>query len=305
MEKEIEVQEKDKNERLDKFLHRLLPEYSRSFLQKNIRSGRVKVNGKNSSVHYFLKPGEKIEVSLMSPTGLKIQPDVANKPEIVFENSDFFVVNKPAGLLVHPAEGQTGPTLAEQMLGYFPALAKVGEDSLRPGIVHRLDREASGLMVIAKNQDAFDHLKQQFKSRQAKKEYIALVQGKIQKEEGVIDFSIARSKKGNFAAKPKKEEGKKALTEYELIRNIKKYSLLKVRTLTGRTHQIRIHFTALGYPLAGDKIYKPKKSREKIKFDRLFLHAVCLGFYDLKNNWQEFKAELSHELEEILKRLES
>lgn len=305
MQKNILVKEKNENDRLDKFLHEFFPEYSRSYLQKIIKKGEVKIDGQISSVHHFLKTGEKIEINLSPPAKLKIKPDSENKLDIIFENDDFLIINKPAGLLVHPAEGQEDPTLVGQLINHLPDIKKVGEDSLRPGIVHRLDKKVSGLMVIAKNQKTFDNLKQQFKNHKIKKEYLALVKGKLKKLEGIINFPIGRSKEGGFVARPKEGEGKTALTKYELIKNKKNYSLLKIRTITGRTHQIRLHLKAIGYPVVGDKLYKNKKEKEKIQLDRLFLHSALLGFFDKEKKWHEFTSNLPSNLEEILKSLES
>lgn len=306
----IIVQKNKKGERLDKFLVKKFPQFSRSLIQKNIKNNLILVNNKKASPHYALKENDEIEVKIQ-----KIEKEISSKEinltadkniplEIVFENKDFLIVNKSAGLVVHPSSTASIGTLTNALLAHYPLIARVGEDLLRPGIVHRLDKEVSGLLVIAKNQTAFDHLKKQFIERQIKKEYLALVCGQIHQNEGEINFGIKRSKKNpNLMAAVPVKTGRRAITYFEVVKKFVNYTLLKLTLKTGRTHQIRVHLKALGHPVVGDQLYKIKKYKEKIKLDRLFLHAETLGFFDLAGQWQEFHSPLPEELEEILKNL--
>lgn len=238
--------------------------------------------------------------------------------KIVEETVDYIVVEKPAGMIVHPNNDEEmqrsfpqGNTLVHWLLMKFPTLQVVGEDQKRSGIVHRLDKDVSGLMVVALNQAMFESLKKQFQEHRVKKEYIALVHGKLQKQEGVLEFPVGRSSRGHrMAAHPKGQGGRLARTEYEVLEYIGKtagehhgYSLLQVRISTGRTHQIRVHMHALGHPVVGDTLYRIRKQRKTQELGRLFLHASVLGFYNKDNAWVEYKSPLPQELEQMLLRL--
>lgn len=317
---EFTVTTKHQGMRLDKFLTEKLPGHSRSQIQKMIKTGQVMINYEKISVHHFLKIGDKIDIKNNNRAN-PFQGALASKStrpsngvaeasmprlDIIEDNKHFLIVNKPVGLVVHEATGYNGPTLVDQILKKYPDITKIGEDPMRPGIVHRLDKEVSGLMVIAKTQDMFDHLKSQFKTRKIKKEYIALVYGSPQKLEGEIEFKIDRAVNGyKMAALPKSanQRGRFAITEFEVLEKLGNYTLLKIKTQTGRTHQIRVHLNAYGLPVVGDSIYKPKKLKVKIKLGRIFLQANCLGFYDLDNNWQEFSIPLASELQSTLGKL--
>jgi len=299
--------------RLDKFLVAKLPDLSRSEIQKMIKAGEVLVNGKAVAPHHFLKTGDEVAISNKQPTNLKSSASakasadrkIPNlKSAILSETPDYLVLEKPSGLAVHPAPGVKEPTLADYLLEKYPAIAKVGEDPLRPGIVHRLDKEVSGLIVVAKTNDAFDDLKKQFQERKIKKEYTTLVYGEVAKDEGVIDFPIGRAESGKMAARAKTapEEGKIAITEFNVLERFTNFTLLKVRIKTGRTHQIRVHFLAYGYPIVGDKLYKPRKLK-LAELKRPFLHSTLLGFTDLAGQYQEFKSDLPEELKNFLKKL--
>jgi 23S rRNA pseudouridine1911/1915/1917 synthase len=238
-----------------------------------------------------------------------------NKPayEIIYENSDFLVINKPAGLLVHGADHIKETSLADQLLAAYPALARVGEDSRRPGLMHRLDKSASGLMVIAKKQNVFDHLKGQFQARRVEKIYTALVHGKISKDEGEINFPICRSVKGSrMAALPATDKGeqqtagRQAITEFTVAKRFVNYTFLKVKIKTGRTHQIRVHLSAYGYPVVGDDLYgtrKTKTKNQKLGLGRIFLVADELSFTDLAGQKHSFSIPLPPELSHFLEKL--
>lgn len=251
-----------RGERLDKFLAENRPEKSRSQWQKAVKTGLILVNDKKVSVHYSLRTGDRIFVGAETPNQ-KIIKDLDLK--IIYEDNDFLVIDKPANLTVHPAnENYPEETLIDLLLKKYPELRNVGEDKSRPGIVHRLDKDVSGLMVIARNNNSLALLKNQFQNREVKKEYLALVGGQMPRAAGVIDFPIDRTANGNkMAARPKSQGGKEAITEYEVMEKIKNYSLLKIKIKTGRTHQIRVHLNAIGHPVVGDNVYSPSKMKVK------------------------------------------
>ncbi len=288
----------NQTERLDKFLADKLPTKSRSAWQKLIKQRLVLVNNKEVAPHYILKNGDVI--TLQDPPPPSTEEKEWQIP-IVAQTNDFLVVNKPAGLVVHPAGGVKEKTLIEIITQKFPEIKTVGESENRPGLVHRLDKDVSGLLVIAKNNQMFFHLKKQFQDRQVKKTYLGLVHGKITPLAGTINLKIDRNKKGKIVARPNNQQGKDALTEYEVIQYFNNYTYLKINIKTGRTHQIRVHLKAMGHPLLGDKLYGNKKLKSKEKIGRLFLHAHQLGFFDLNNNWQEFVSDLPTDLSNFLK----
>jgi 23S rRNA pseudouridine1911/1915/1917 synthase len=304
--------------RLDKFLVAQFPDYSRARIQKMIKSGQVLLNDKPTAVHHFLKEGDEITLTpqaavpaVYSKTlphlsvGAVTRPQPPS-PEIISDTPDYLIINKPAGLLVHEATSADEPTLVDWLLTKYPALKKIGEDPSRPAIVHRLDKEVSGLMVIPKTQSMFDHLKSQFKTRKIKKEYTALVYGEPEKLEGEITFNIDRGTEGHkmvaipLSGKVDEVRGRKAITKFEIIKSFAGYTLLKAMPATGRTHQIRVHLNAYGLPIVGDPLYKSKKLKKTLSLDRIFLHATKLGFWDLSDDWKEYKTELPTELDELL-----
>lgn len=227
--------------------------------------------------------------------------------DIIFENDDLIVINKPAGVVVHPAKGhEDEPSLIGEILKRNPEIKNVGDDPSRPGIVHRLDKDVSGLLVIAKNQNAFEFLKSQFQNRTITKEYTALVYGKLPKDHDVITFKIARSKaSGKMVARPETQEGKEAKTEYDVLKRFKNHTLVRVILYTGRTHQIRVHFQAIDHPLVGDKLYAKKKMKNirPIEMDRIFLHANKLGFTLPDGTGKIFEIPLPDELKILLNNL--
>lgn len=277
--------------RLDKFLKEHFPVFSRAHLQKLIADGQVTVGGKRVPAHYFLRVGDEVEVVVEEVEELKVVANRAVRFDVFHEEADFIVVNKPAGLVVHQAEGHKTPdTLANGLLARYPEIGKVGDDPVRPGIVHRLDADVSGVMVVARTQDMFDRLKQQFKVHAVEKEYVAVVQGKVSPPSGIIEFAVAR-KGARMVARPKGAEGKRAVTEYETMTTGQQdnRTTLRIRTRTGRTHQIRVHLKAKGWPIVGDRLYGTAD-------ERLFLHARRIVFTDLTGKKREFIIEPSFAL---------
>ena len=310
--------------RLDKFLLSKIKNISRARIQKNIKAGLYTVNGKIVPPHYFLKSGDVIVTQAFlsaseagrSEKSKKIKPKcLSYKIQIMAETNDYLVINKPVGLLVHPTQTKTEFTLVDWLIKKYPVIKKVYDHEnklgiLRPGIVHRLDRDVSGLMIIAKTQPMFDALKNQFKQRIIKKEYLALVHGVFNLNEGKIERAIARSKKTGLMVvlTGVSQFGKEAITEFEVVKRFKNYTLLKIKLLTGRTHQIRVHLKSIGHSIVGDKLYQTRDVRlkkGKIAIENIFLYSAGLGFNDLENNWQEFKLKEPKWWQEFLRNLKS
>lgn len=309
--------------RLDKFLTENLSALSRSQIQKLIKHGAVLVNNKQVAAHYFLKAKDIITINDKSSASWQIATNkkvskqtssILKKIKIVAETDDYLVINKPAGLLVHPVENKQEMTLVDWLIKKYPTITETYDHKdkfgiQRPGIAHRLDCDASGLLVVAKTQVMFDFLKKQFQTRQIQKEYQALVHGVVVTDEGEIKTPLARSKAGRIVARTDElagENSKAALTHYEVLQRFKKFTLLKVKIITGRTHQIRVHLRSIGHAVVGDELYQTrnlKHLKNKPALKQLFLCAVKLGFYNLDNNWQDFKIRLPLVLTKFFKML--
>ena len=292
----------ENGKRIDVVLTTLL-RVTRGRVQAAMKAGLVTREGKILKPHALAFEGETLHYSLPDelPALKKAAP---TSIKIVFEDDDVLIVSKPAGLLVHAThEGSAQSTLVDAILVTHPHIQKVGENALRPGIVHRLDKDVSGLMVVAKNQEAFVHLKSQFANRKVKKEYIALAYGPLPQEHGIIDLKIARSKnRGRMVARPEGQPGKEALTEYDVVTRYKTTTLARVHTLTGRTHQIRTHFKGIDHPLVGDQLYKKKHMRhiKPIPLPRIFLHAARLTVPLPNGTIETFEDPLPDDLKKVL-----
>jgi len=273
----LTVPESERGKRLDVLLQQQLPEYSRSRLQDWIRGGRVRVNGAAERASYRLRGGETVEVE---PAGL---PPLTAEPEelpldILYEDADVIAVNKAAGMVVHAGAGVRSGTLVNALLHRFKELSQVGGEE-RPGIVHRLDRGTSGVLLVARNDAAHRNLAAQFASRKVQKVYTALVHGTVKAERGRIEKPISRDPARRVRMTARGERGRAAITEYRVLRRFAGYTLLEVEIKTGRTHQIRAHFASLGHPVAGDRLYgTPAKPPGRPPLDRLFLHARRVRF---------------------------
>jgi 23S rRNA pseudouridine1911/1915/1917 synthase len=284
----------DGEARLDKYVCAGISELSRAQVQRLIAAGNITVNGQRAKPGHRLSPGDRVDIILPPTPPRELKPeDIPLK--IIYEDDDLFAVDKPAGLTVHPAPGHPGHTLVNAILAHFPHLADIG-DSLRPGVVHRLDKDTSGVMLVAKNQAAQANLSKQFKSHSVTKAYLALVKGKLEPESGIIEADIGRDprhrKKMAVVA-----QGREARTEYRVVKYIGNYTLLEVRPETGRTHQIRVHLAAIGFPVVGDKVYGVKSKY----LPRQFLHACRLGFkLPTTGEYVEFESALPDDLEQAL-----
>jgi 23S rRNA pseudouridine1911/1915/1917 synthase len=234
---------------------------------------------------------------------LKVNPSI--KLKIVYEDKDVIIIDKPAGLTVHPVKSKQNDTLVNGLIAYYPAIKNVGDDFLRPGIVHRLDKDTSGLMIIAKNNRTFEYLKKQFQEKKIEKKYLALVNGKVKDKKGIITKAISLSKKDRRKRSVLLDDkAKKAWTEYRVLKSFQEYTLLEVIPKTGRTHQIRVHLASIGHPIAGDKQYKFKRQPCPTNLSRQFLHAYYLKLQLPNGKMIEFKSELPEDLKEVLNKLE-
>jgi 23S rRNA pseudouridine1911/1915/1917 synthase len=283
--------------RLDRYLCGRFAELSRSHLQKLIADGLVTVNEQVAKAGLRLNAGDRLRVTLPPAPPSPLTPE-AMPLNIIYEDDDLLVIDKPAGLTVHPAPGHPAHTLLNAIIARLPHLAAVS-DSLRPGIVHRLDRDTSGVMVVAKNSSAQAKLIEQFRARSVAKAYIVLVKGKLTPENGVIEAPIGRDPR-HRQRMAVVTRGREARTEYQVMKYIGDYTLLEVRPETGRTHQIRVHLAAIGYPVVGDKVYGVKSPF----LSRQFIHASRLGF-DLPSSgkYKEFKSELPSDLAQALEEI--
>lgn len=283
-------------ERVDRYLVGSL-NLSRSQVQHLIRQGRVTVEGAMVKASYLLSTGERIRVQLPPPE--EPGPLVQEIPlDIVYEDQELAVVNKPAGMVVHPSPGHKGGTLVNALLARYPSLSQL--PGSRPGIVHRLDKGTSGLMVVAKDEEARRYLQKQFKRGEVKKVYLALVEGHLKPAQGVIEVPIGRDlrRRKRMAALP---GGREAVTEYRVRRYLDGYTLVEAMPRTGRTHQVRVHLAFLGHPVVGDSVYGFRKKR--LGLERQFLHSHILGFKAPSGRWLEFEAPLPEELERTLEGL--
>jgi 23S rRNA pseudouridine1911/1915/1917 synthase len=279
--------------RLDKYLTEVLPQFSRAYLQRLIRQGHVLINGQTAKASQKLRESDRITVELPPLPGHPLAEPIPLT--VIYEDEGILVIDKPAGLTVHPAPGHPSHTLVNAILALCPGLTVSG-DVTRPGIVHRLDKDTSGLIVIAKNDFAREYLAAQFKSRTVTKRYLVLVKGRLSPEQGMIEAPIGRDPhhRKRMAIV---EAGRPAITRYQVRKYLDGYTLVEVSPLTGRTHQIRIHLSAIGYPVVGDPVYGVKSAY----LHRQFIHAYRLGFrLPSTKQYQEFASPLPADLERAL-----
>ncbi len=297
--------------RLDLFLQGRVEEFSRSWIQKLIKKGAVRVEGNEASPSYRLAQGERVSLKKEFPVELTLEPEphVSPQPSVLFEHRDFVILDKPAGLVVHPAVSTPRGTLVHWLLAHYPEVAGVGEEKFRPGIVHRLDKETSGVMVVARTQPMFQHLKQAFADRRVTKKYTALVLGTLDEEDGSVSYPIGRAK-----TDPTKQRvyrnlsrasrtSRNAQTYWRVLKRYARTTLVEVTPVTGRMHQIRVHMQAIGHPVAGDRKYARKRMRGPKTVGRLFLHASFLSFEGPKGEKFSFSSPLPADLARALKNL--
>lgn len=289
----------DKGTRIDKFLSEKFEGKSRSYIQGLIEEESILVNNKKVKSNYKLKENDEIKVFMKEPKVLEVEAE--NIPiDIIYEDSDVIVVNKAKGMVVHPAPGNYNGTLVNALLYHCTDLSSIN-GVIRPGIVHRIDKDTTGILVIAKNDEAHNKLSDQLKEHSMKREYYALVEGRIKANSGTIDKPLARSKKDRLKIAIV-EGGKRAVTHYEVIERFKNTTLVKCVLETGRTHQIRVHMSSIGYPLVGDPVYGFKKG--KFRSEGQMLHAKTLGFiHPRTNEYVEFTSELPENFKALIENL--
>jgi 23S rRNA pseudouridine1911/1915/1917 synthase len=318
----IRISEPETHTRLDIVLaHRL--QITRSQVKKMIRHNEILVNNslpKKSGD--LVTTGDIITFQIHTPIQstdptVSVSMDTGLLPEIIDETAEYIVINKPAGLLTHPTLAKESWSVAHWIWKTYPELTQIGEYQDRPGIVHRLDKDTSGLMVIAKSQDMFEHLKQQFKARTIDKRYTTLVHGVIERDIDIIDFNIDRGTDGRMVARPnidplkvknvgKQQPGKEAKTEFFVRSRYSRYTLLEVKIYTGRTHQIRVHMFAYNHPVVGDPLYTHTKLNRNLDatLNRLFLHAHALQFTTPDGVVREYHIPLPETLAHVLENLQ-
>jgi 23S rRNA pseudouridine1911/1915/1917 synthase len=286
-------------QRLDKFLVSCMPDYSRSRIQALIKQGKVIVNG-----HLALKTGQILDkrstilITIPPPEPSNLIPELIPL-EVIFENTDLIIVNKPAGMVVHPGAGHKSGTLVHAVLAHTPDIEGIGGE-LRPGVVHRLDKNTSGLIILAKNDYSHQWLARQFKERMARKKYLALVDGTPPTASGRIEAAIGRDPvKRKSMAITIPDKGRAAITEYQSLERFQNHTFLEIKPITGRTHQIRVHMAFIGCPVVGDTVYGKKQASVPIK--RHFLHAASLTIVipgEVES--RTFNAPLPNELKQVL-----
>jgi 23S rRNA pseudouridine1911/1915/1917 synthase len=288
-------------ERLDKWLTSALPEHSRSVIQRWIAESRVTIAGSVAKASYRVQAGDvvQLDMPLLIPVDL-VPEDIPLT--IVYEDADLLVVDKPAGLVVHPAPGHVSGTLVNALLYHVPDLAGIGGE-LRPGIVHRLDKDTSGLLLVAKNDQTHRALQRQFKERSVHKVYLALLDGILTPRQGSIDAPIGRDPRNRqrmaVISGQESKQSRPAVTDYRVRAYYEGFTLVEATPHTGRTHQIRVHFQFIGFPLVADAVYGHRKSR--IDCPRQFLHAHTLGFHRPSDGaYLEFTSPLPADLQTVL-----
>src|SRR6202162_1014317 len=290
----------DAGRRLDLFLSERIPLLSRTRIQELIREGNVHVDGQTARASHRVAAGESVEIEVLSRPALEALPE--DLPlDLLLVDDDFVIVNKLAGMVVHAGAGHSRGTLVNALLHRLGKLSEAG-GALRPGIVHRLDRETSGAMVVARNDQAHEHLSEQFRSRNVRKIYLALVHGKMPRDSGSITLPISRDPRRRTRMTARATKGRHARTDWRVIARLERCTLVEAVLHTGRTHQIRAHFAALGRPVVGDTLYgAPRELRAGTRnlplLERNFLHAARIGFsHPSSGVWVEVRAPLPRDL---------
>ena len=289
----------EKNLRIDKYLSEEI-DYSRSTIQKMIEYGFIKVNGKNIKANYVLKINDIINIDENYKQDVDIVAENI-KLDIVYEDEYLMVINKPSGMVVHPGNGNTSHTLVNALMGYTKNLSDIGED-FRPGIVHRIDKDTSGLMLVAKTNKTHELLAEGFKNKTINREYIALIIGEFKTDKATIDAPIGRDKNDRKKMAVTDNNGKSAITHLKVIKRYKGYTLINLKLETGRTHQIRVHMKYIGYPIYNDPVYTNGKHTE---FGQ-FLHSSSLDFiHPITNQHLHFECDLPNDFKEFINNLTS
>lgn len=296
----FEIQE-DQQMRLDKYLSEQFPEQTRSYLQKLIKDGEVTVNGKNVKTGYQLSKGDEVYVNIPEPKELDVEPQKMDL-DIVYEDEDVILINKPKGMVVHPAPGHTTDTLVNGLLYHCKDNLSGINGVARPGIVHRIDRDTTGILIVCKNDMSHNSIAAQLKEHSINRRYRALVHGNLKEDTGTVEGSIGRHPIDRKKMAINEKNGKPAVTHYTVLERFGNYTLIECKLETGRTHQIRVHMTSIGHPLVGDEVYGPAKCPFKLQGQ--CLHAMVLGFvHPRTGEYMEFSADLPEYFEDLLRKL--
>ena len=296
------VEDVDAGKRLDSFLaEKNTANYTRSFIGKMIEENLVLYNGKPSKASTKIKTGDRIELFEKEPEPLAVKGEEIPL-EIVYEDDDLMVINKPRGMVVHPAPGHTSGTLVNAVLSHAGESLSSINGVLRPGIVHRIDKDTSGLILVCKNDFSHKALAKQLEEHSITRRYHAICSGRLKEEQGTVSAPIGRDEKNRKQQAINYKHGKDAITHYRLLENLQNASLLECRLETGRTHQIRVHMKSIGHPLLGDPLYGPKKNLYAIKGQAL--HAMVLGFvHPRSGEYMEFSADYPEDFQKLLNKL--
>ncbi len=298
--KKIEIDIKEETlERLDFYLSKVIEDISRTNIKQMIKNGDVLVNGGLQKPKYLLKINDKIVVNIYNPKNPEILPEDIPL-DIIYQDEDIAIIDKPQGMIVHPASGNYSNTLVNSLLFNFKTLSDLA-GQIRPGIVHRLDKDTSGLMIIAKNNFSHKILSKNFKNRAIKREYIALVKGILKENYGVIDEPIGRDPKDRRRMAVVYKNSKPAVTYYEILERFEEYTLVRARLETGRTHQIRVHLSYIKHPIVGDLIYS---DNNKFNLSKQLLHSIKIGFNHPRScKYMEFSTEIPERFIDIIEKL--
>ena len=296
------VEDVDAGKRLDSFLaEKNTAKYTRSFIGKMIEENLVLYNGKPSKASTKIKTGDRIELFEKEPEPLAVKGEEIPL-EIVYEDDDLMVINKPRGMVVHPAPGHTSGNLVNAVLSHAGESLSSINGVLRPGIVHRIDKDTSGLILVCKNDFSHKALAKQLEEHSITRRYHAICSGRLKEEQGTVSAPIGRDEKNRKQQAINYKHGKEAITHYRLLENLQNASLLECRLETGRTHQIRVHMKSIGHPLLGDPLYGPKKNLYAIKGQAL--HAMVLGFvHPRSGEYMEFSADYPEDFQKLLNKL--
>jgi 23S rRNA pseudouridine1911/1915/1917 synthase len=297
----FETTEQDVGKRLDAWLTLKLERYSRSYVGKLIEDGNVKIAAKKEKAGYKLRAGEMVTVNIPEPVLLEVKAE-AIKLDVLFEDDDIIVINKPRGMVVHPAAGNHSGTLVNALLEHCQGKLSDINGVIRPGIVHRIDKDTSGVLVVAKNNSSHGKLSERLKEHDIQRVYIAVAEGIIREESGKIDAPISRHPVERKKMAVDVRSGRYAVTHFKVLERFRSATLLELRLETGRTHQIRVHMSYIGYPLSGDTVYGRKK--QIYGFEGQALHARLLGFvHPRTGEYMEFEAEPPEEFLDLIEKL--
>lgn len=297
----ILIEAEDAGMRIDKFISDRMPDYSRSFIQKLIKENDLTVNNNEIKSNYKLKAGDEINIVIPEPKELDIVAEDIPL-DIVYEDKDVILVNKPQGMVVHPAPGHYTGTLVNAIMYHCKDDLSGINGVMRPGIVHRIDKDTSGVLIICKNDKAHESIAKQLKDHTITRKYNAIVYNNLKEDEGKINAPIGRHPVNRKQMAVNPINGKEAITHYKVLERINQYTYLELQLETGRTHQIRVHMASINHPLLGDPVYGPKSDRFKLKGQAL--HARVLGFvHPTTNEYMEFEAPLPNYFTGLLKKL--